>query len=132
MTEPFAEPLDSARARMHAQAAESRRRNAAIESIADAVEAATGVASSPDGGITVTAATTGAVITITLRDRALEEGASALSASLVKVVAAAQRAALEKAAQLSADELGAEHPLVADLQASAGRFGHPDTTLGYR
>ena len=116
---------------MHAQADESRRRNAALRDMADAVEAATGQARSADGSVTVTAASSGAVTKVDLTDRALETTPAALAAELTAVIAAAQRAALANAARVAAGALGEQHPLVADLESQGSRFGSGGPTFGY-
>ncbi len=116
---------------MHAQAEESRRRNAALRDMADAVEAATGQARSADGSVTVTAASSGAITKVALTDRALEVTPATLAAELTTVIAAAQRAALGAAAQVAAGSLGEEHPLVADLEAQRARFASDAPPFGY-
>jgi hypothetical protein len=132
MTDTTPNAFDGQRARMREQAAESRRRNDALRTLADAVEAATGSARSQDGTITVTASSSGAITAIHLTDDAVEKAPAVLASELVKVVAAAQSAALATAAALSAAQLGDSHPLVWELETSAQRYAAPEPPLGYR
>jgi hypothetical protein len=132
MSELAPEGLDDARARVHREAAESRARNEALRALADSVEAAIGMARSPDGSMEVTASTSGAVTRIVLTAHALDASPEAVAADLMSVIAAAQRVALVRAQQLSAEQLGETHPLVQELEQSQTRFASPDGGLGYR
>lgn len=122
MTTP-PESLEAARARVHEQAAQARQRNEALRSLAGAVESATGTARSANGAITVTAAATGAITSIQFTESALDAGAAALGTQVTMLIGTAQRAALTRTRDISAAEVGDHHPLVAELDASAQRYG---------
>lgn len=123
--------MDAAREQIAQQAADARRRNQGLRNLADSVESATGTASSRDGAVAVTATATGAVSSVVLADAALGLGAKALGDSVTRLIAEAQRSALESAARLGSAELGDDHPLVSELHQAASRLPRPDEGLTY-
>jgi len=130
MTDAF-DDLDSARARIRSQVQDARERTAAVTVLAEQVAATSATVRSSRGEVTVTA-TAGAQITdVTVADAALGLRADVLGRLIRDTVAAAQRAAAERALALAEDALGADSGFVVGLRTDIdARFGEaPGETI---
>ena len=129
MTDPFAS-IDSARARVQAQLAEARARDAAITVLADEVSTASATVRSPRGEVSVTATASAIVTDVTLAAASIGLGPEALGRLVAETIARAQRAAAEQALTAAEQTLGAESSFVAGLRADVdSRFGPGDGLL---
>lgn len=109
--------LAQARARVRAQLDASRARNAAVNALAETVATTTATVRSARGEVTVTARPDGTIADVVIAPGALDGRADALGRLVTTTIAAAQRAAAERALESTADILGPDSPFVTGLRA---------------
>lgn len=122
------EALEEARSQVAAQVAAAEARKEAIDQLVAGVRDTSETAKSPRGEVTVVAAPTGRIISLTLGEPSASLSIVELSKLITDTIANAQHAAAMAAVQLSAETLDPQSPLVVQLRAEAeAAFPGPTT-----
>lgn len=124
--------MEALNAKIDAQIAQARVRAEESARVTAEATQATATVTSPDGRVTVTARSTGAITAVRLSDAAHD--AVALGTVITATIAKAQRAAADVALETMAETLGAESGLVAAVRRDVdAAFPRPDDiSLGTR